>query len=118
MSGILFVTRSSQGINQFQLSRTFLQCVPGCRAQEYNQFLLEAGAVSSEYYKLAQYNLGYAYFRKKDYRSAIFRFRQFISNAGPSEENLKFDAVLRTADSSFITRDYRNAVEFYDMAIQ
>ncbi|HAW52335.1 MAG TPA: hypothetical protein DCX54_08430, partial [Flavobacteriales bacterium] len=38
--------------------------------EAYEKFLFEPGAISSAYYTLAQYNLGYAHYRKKDYKSA------------------------------------------------
>ena len=84
--------------------------------EAYEKFLFEPGAISSAYYTLAQYNLGYAHYRKKDYKSAIYRFRQFVSGKDTSNLKLTNDALLRVADSYFITRDYKNAAAYYDKA--
>ena len=68
-------------------------------------------------YNLAQYNLAYAHYRKRDYNNAVFRFRQYASTAGENSPKLVNDALLRVGDSYFITRDYKNAVDYYDKAI-
>lgn len=85
---------------------------------DYNKFLFEAGAVSSAYYTLAQYNLGYAYYRKRDYEKALFRFRQYVNNPKVQDPKLKNDAYLRIADAYFVNRDYKNAIEYYDKAAE
>jgi TolA-binding protein len=82
----------------------------------YKTFLFEPGAAAQEEYFTANYNLGYAYFKKKDYPVAISWFRKYVG-ISPIEDNKKHnDALLRIADSYFISKDYENASDYYDRA--
>ncbi len=80
-----------------------------------NQFLTARGAFRLPEYKMANYTLGYAQFKLKNYPQAITAFRKFI---GESSIQLKHrnDAYLRIADSYFVTKNYASGIEFYDRA--
>ncbi len=66
--------------------------------------------------KLAPYNLGYTYFKLKDYPKAASYFKQFIES-NPDKKFLK-DAYLRLGDSYFASKKYWPAMEAYNKAIQ
>lgn len=85
--------------------------------QAHNLFLLSPGAFSQEFYNRAHYNIGYAYFKIKNYPQAIVSFRKFVLDR-KEDRKLVNDAYLRIGDSFFITKDFNNAIEFYDQAIK
>jgi TolA-binding protein len=66
--------------------------------------------------KLAHYNLGYTYFKLKDYPHAAIQFKKFIETR-PDRKLLK-DAYLRMGDSYFAQKKYWPAMEAYNKAIQ
>jgi TolA-binding protein len=82
----------------------------------YRTFLFEPGAAAQQEYFAANYNIGYAYFKKRSYAEAISWFRKY-AGITPSEDNKKLnDALLRIADCYFITQDYGNAADYYGQA--
>ena len=82
----------------------------------YSEFLGSGGAISLPVYSKAYYSLAYTSYEQKKYKSAIFWFREYIENAESENKGLINDALLRTGDSYFIQKDYRNAIEYYDKA--
>jgi TolA-binding protein len=82
----------------------------------YNQFLYEGGASTTQFYSVANYNLGYSYFKKEDFSNAQKQFREYI-DAKPIDKNRYDDATLRLADSHFMLKNYSDAIRYYDMAI-
>ena len=104
--------------------------------QYYLEYKLEPGAVLTQQYREADYNIGYSYFKMaKPFKSnntasisefsreeflnkSITSFRSYIQQAdNVSKKNLK-DAFLRTADCYFILKNDPLAIEYYDNAIQ
>ncbi len=66
--------------------------------------------------KNLSYNLGYAYFKLKDYPNSIDAFSNYSSmeNIPNAQKN---DAYLRLGDSYFVTSDYWKAMEAYNKAM-
>jgi TolA-binding protein len=83
---------------------------------QLNRFLLTQGAFSLPEYNLANYTIGYAHFKQKNYPQAITALRKFISQPN-NDRNILNDVYLRIADSYFITKDYDAAISFYDRSI-
>jgi TolA-binding protein len=81
------------------------------------RFLTSQGAFTQEFYYRANYTIGYAHFKNKNFPRAIIAFRKFISSAN-EEPRLINDATLRVADSYFISKDYPQALDYYDRAIR
>ncbi len=79
-----------------------------------SQFKSMKGASSLPEYALADYDLGYIYYQKPDYVSAIGRFRSFIE--ATTDNDLKTDAYIRLGDCFFMERSYTQAINYYDMA--
>lgn len=77
----------------------------------FKSFYNNSNASSTEEFKTIHYNLGYTYFKLKDYSNAIREFKLFdIKN---TESNFQNDSYLRIADSYFVTKKYANAIEYY-----
>jgi TolA-binding protein len=83
----------------------------------YEDFLLLPGAYSLSYYNDAYYNIGYCYFKEKEYKSARKSFRKFTGNKDVTDKVMLNDAYLRTGDCYFISKEYTDAAESYDKAI-
>ncbi|MCD4663907.1 MAG: tetratricopeptide repeat protein [Bacteroidales bacterium] len=84
----------------------------------YMKFLSSSGAKKIPVYNIANYNLGYVYFKRKEYSGAIYHFKQFIAKLKDEDPTLKADAFLRMGDSWFISSQYDNALTYYDKAIK
>ncbi len=65
---------------------------------------------------LKHYQLGYSYFKLKQYEEAIFSLDSFLQ-LGILKKNYKLDATLRLADSYFASAKYWPAMENYNKAI-
>ena len=63
------------------------------------------------------YNLGYTYFKLKDYTNASTYFEKFI-NTNSEDKLRQNDAYLRLADGYFVSSKYQNAINAYKKAIQ
>lgn len=62
------------------------------------------------------YNLGYTYFKLKNYPKAVEHFKVYINQE--KEDKLRLnDAYLRLGDSYFVSSDYKDAITAYDKAI-
>lgn len=85
---------------------------------EYQHFITSAGSYSIPEYKIAHYNLGYAYFSKKDYPSASEWFRKYLGIANKNNANLLCDAYNRTGDCFFIQKEYSQAATYYTKSVE
>lgn len=83
----------------------------------YKQFLGDAEAKNTPENKNIYYNLGYAYFKLKDYDQAAANFQSYIS--GPKDDKVRLnDAYLRLGDSYYVSSKYWPAMEAYNKAIE
>lgn len=91
----------------------------------YNTFLSDQGAIQSEYYGLANYGIGYAYFKlgneeqnfetmKGLYANANTAFRKYADGAGPKEPKKMYDTYLRIGDCFYVNKSYQQAIQYYD----
>ena len=62
------------------------------------------------------YNLGYTYFKQKNYSKSTEYFQNYISNTSEDKVRLN-DAYLRLGDGYFVSSDYNNAINAYQKAI-
>ena len=86
----------------------------------WKKFQITEGATQLQEYDLSNYALGYAFFQRKekdDYGNANISFRKFLLSKNEYNENKITDANIRTADSYFMTRDFLQASEYYNKAI-
>lgn len=82
----------------------------------YKKFKEMEGATGSAALKDIDYNIGYAYFKLKEYANAISAFARYTAqeNNNPVQKN---DGYLRLGDSYFVTSDYWKAMESYNNAM-
>ncbi len=82
----------------------------------YDEFILSPGSGSSDYYERAYYNIAYAYFEQDKYSEASDWFRKFV-NQSDQKSNFVSDACNRIGDCFFLSRDYKNASEYYRKSV-
>ncbi|GAB4318641.1 MAG: tetratricopeptide repeat protein [Bacteroidales bacterium] len=83
----------------------------------YLEFLGLPGAKHSDYYIMGHYNLGYVYFRKKEYKSAVPMFKK-VADQLQGNDLIVADAELRLGDCWFVNKSYEEAVRWYEKAIR
>ena len=86
----------------------------------WKKFLVMEGSISLPEYDVVNYNIGYAYFLRKekdDYTYANIAFRKYLLSKNIPDLNKKADANLRAADCYFMNRTFVQAVELYTEAI-
>jgi tetratricopeptide (TPR) repeat protein len=62
---------------------------------------------------LLPYNIGWSYFKNKDYANAAKWFDQYLATRNPE---MGEDAALRRADCDFVNKDYAKAIKEYEDA--
>lgn len=93
--------------------------------QRYNDFINEPAAYSSEFYGLANYGQGYAYFKLANdenndqtaqtfYSKANTSFRKYVDGNKNKEPNKLNDAFLRIGDCFLVNKNYAQAIEYYN----
>ena len=80
----------------------------------YKQFEQESASTSEK--RNLDYNIGYAYFKLKNYTKAGDYFNQFLSK-NTDDRVRRNDAYLRLGDANFATSNYNAAITAYDKAI-
>ncbi len=83
---------------------------------DFIQFQANPNARSLSEFKELGYNLGYTYFKLKDYNNAASYFEKFTASR-PSDTNKLHDAYLRLGDSHFVSSKYWPAMEAYNQAL-
>jgi len=83
----------------------------------YKQFLQLPNASGTPEYVNKDYNLGYNYFKLKNYLEAIKYFKTFVESSSVNTTQ-KQDAYVRLGDSYFVTSEYWPAMESYNSAIK
>ncbi|MDR0419680.1 MAG: tetratricopeptide repeat protein, partial [Prevotellaceae bacterium] len=88
------------------------------RAQQLlAELVLMPGTRDMVEYETAHYNLGYCYFKQKNYDQALLWFRKYVSfdmDVSP----MLCDAYNRMGDCNFIKHSYTAAIEDYQQVIQ
>jgi TolA-binding protein len=87
--------------------------------QQYKNFLYVSEAQETPYYNVANYNLGYTYFKKEDYQYSNIYFKKYLNNGRSGDINARFtDATLRSADCDFVMKNYNVAMNGYQKVIE
>ncbi len=84
--------------------------------EAYKKFSTSAAARSTDVFYETYYNMGYAYFKLKDYTSATSTFLKFVASPGTDQKQLS-DAFLRLGDCSFMNKKYDNAIAYYQKGV-
>ena len=84
----------------------------------FKQFAGMAEAKNTPEYKNINYNIGYTYFKLKEYDQAAKYFGDYVASASAKTDKVRLnDAYLRLGDSQFVTNKYWPAMEAYNKAI-
>ncbi|WP_405562777.1 tetratricopeptide repeat protein [Polaribacter sp. Asnod6-C07] len=73
-------------------------------------------SINKEEFSLIDYNIGYTYFKLKEYENAINFFNRF-SKTKVDDEVLIDDAFIRLGDSYFALRNYSSAINNYKTVV-
>ena len=83
----------------------------------YTQFVNNPAAAKTEEYSKGYYGLAYSQFNQHNYATAIVNFEKYLKQ-NPKDNVWKHDAMLRLADSYFVTGKYWPAMEGYNKLIE
>ncbi len=83
----------------------------------FKEFMQNSASSQALEKKNVNYNLGYAYFKQKEYNQAEVYFTKFIASNKDDKDRLN-DSYLRLGDSRFVTSSYWSAIEAYNAAIK
>lgn len=82
----------------------------------YREFSGMSGAKDASERQNLDYNIGYAYFKQREYDRAIENFKRYAANTA-NERSRRNDAFVRLGDSYFVNSSYWPAMEAYNSAI-
>ena len=83
----------------------------------YKQFSGNAEAATTPEFKNINYNIGYTYFKLKEYDQAATNFQTYITSSKDDKVRLN-DAYLRLGDSYYVSAKYWPAMDAYNKAIE
>ncbi|MEZ4721591.1 MAG: tetratricopeptide repeat protein, partial [Flavobacteriales bacterium] len=84
----------------------------------YEDFIYSPGAALTDYFNLANYNVGYAYFQQDKYLEAPNWFRRYTSVRSEKDSLKLSDANLRIGDCYFMLNQYDAAQIYYSEAVK
>jgi TolA-binding protein len=82
----------------------------------FKQFFGSSKAADTPEIRNIDYNLGYTYFKQKNYTTASEYFQKFISSTAEDPIRLN-DAYLRLGDGYFVSSNYDQAINSYQKAL-
>lgn len=82
----------------------------------FKQFRQQAEASGTPEMTNIDYNLGYTYFKQKNYSKSTEHFKSFVNQRKDDKLRLN-DAYLRLGDGYFVSSNYQEAISAYDKAI-
>lgn len=91
------------------LERKYQEAIP-----HYQKVIATAG-VEPEVVIKTRYGLAYAHFNLQQYEQAQFNFKDF-TNRSPKSGNLYVDGLVRLGDCYYVSKNYQEAVNTYNLA--
>ncbi|MDE5676540.1 tetratricopeptide repeat protein [Phocaeicola sp.] len=85
---------------------------------DYRQYLEFATDKNGQEYGLALYNLGYTYFKQKNYANAATWLTRFVDRGNANERAMQADAYNRIGDCNFYNRHFEQARQDYTRAVE
>jgi len=85
--------------------------------RKYDDLRNSPGSYATDLYEQAGYGMGYTFFKMKQYDEAATSFRRYVG-AKQGKPEQRADAMLRTGDCYFVTKDNAQAVKWYDDALR
>lgn len=105
--------------NLYLTAESYYQIASWSLAIEYyNKFSSSPGASQSPGYLYVNYNLGYCFYKQRNYSEANSYFRKFLSDKRIHDNRSLSDAYLRSADCYLMTKNYTESTRNYDEALQ
>ena len=87
-------------------------------AKNIDRFLLSSHASKSSYYAQGLYTSGYLNMRSEHYADAAENFNRFLqTEEGKAYSHQSYDVYNRLGDCSYVSREYQEAIEYYDRVI-
>lgn len=83
---------------------------------KYDDVRNSPGAYAGKLYEQASYSMGYAFFKLRDYPEAATAFRRTAEHTDLPKAQ-RDDALIRTGDCYYVTKDFNVAITWYDKAI-
>ena len=83
----------------------------------FKTFYSNSEASKTEEFEHINYNIGYAYFKQKEYEKATLEFKNY-TNKNTDDKIRRNDSYLRIADCYFASSSYSNAIIYYSKAIE
>lgn len=83
---------------------------------KYDNVRNAGGAYATALYQQASYSMGYAFFKKKQYDEAATAFRRTVESTDLPKAQ-RNDALVRTGDCYYVTKNFAQAITWYDKAI-
>ena len=87
-------------------------------ARDFNAYLQLTTQPNNEMYALANYNLGYIAFHRKDYTQASNYFQKYIQLEKGENATVLADAYNRIGDCHLHVRNFEEAKQYYSQAEQ
>ncbi len=84
----------------------------------YRKFQNIQGAAKLKEYPISNYNIGYTYFNKEEYESAISSFLKYSEGRSDKSSPLFTDAFNRLGDCCFALSRFGEAITFYQKALE
>lgn len=84
---------------------------------DFKDFEANYEAPNTEEFEHINYNLGYVLFKQKEYTKSANEFKKYIAK-NLNDDIRNNDSYLRIGDGYFVSRNYSNAINFYDKAIE
>jgi TolA-binding protein len=81
----------------------------------YQRIISLKDPVDAEVMINTRYGLGYAYFNQKIYDRALFSFKEFANKGSKSTPNYT-DGLIRLADCYYVSKQYDDALTYYNKA--
>lgn len=85
--------------------------------KQYRIYIFNPASVNTSMYNLANYNMGYCYFRMNNYTDANTWYRKYLAGKDKQDDKIKDDCLIRTADCFYAMRDFGAAMDYYNQAI-
>ena len=85
--------------------------------KQYRIYIFNPGSINTQMYNLANYNMGYCYFKLNNYDEAQVWFRKYLKDKVDDDKVRWDDANIRTADCFYAIRQFDNSLDFYNAAI-
>lgn len=85
---------------------------------EYQKFINAYSATELDEFTTAHYNIAYTYFNRQKYTEARKWFTKYVGLYNSTDKRLVSDAYNRLGDCMYVQRDFKPAIEYYDLALK